>query len=130
MIAESSGGMIEAGSETTSMSLNNMLLGILSNPEIVPRAHEELDRVVGADRPPTFLDEPNLPYVRAIVKEVLRWRPINKFGQTHFATEVPLPHQPNLLTTLGRLVWRVLHPQGVSGHDKLVGNPLRSRTIP
>ena len=90
MIGESSGGMIEAGSETTSMSLNNMLLGILSNPEIVPRAHEELDRVVGPDRPPTFLDEPNLPYVRAIVKEVLRWRPINKFGQNHFATEVPL----------------------------------------
>ena len=80
--------MIEAGSETTSTQLNNMLLGILSNPEILPRAHEELDRVVGSERPPNFDDEPNLPYIRAILKEVMRWRPITKFGQNHFATEV------------------------------------------
>jgi hypothetical protein len=62
------GAMIEAGSETTSMQLNNMLIGILSNSEILKRAHEELDRVVGSDRPPNFNDEPNLPYIRAIVK--------------------------------------------------------------
>jgi cytochrome P450 len=60
--------MIEAGSETTSMQLNNMLIGILSNPEILERAHEELDRVIGTDRPPMFTDEPRLPYIRAIVK--------------------------------------------------------------
>ena len=60
--------MIEAGSETTSMQLNNMLLGILSNPQVVIRAHEELDRVIGSDRPPNFTDEPKLPYIRAIVK--------------------------------------------------------------
>lgn len=60
--------MIEAGSETTSMQLNNMLIGILSNPEILEKAHEELDRVIGTDRPPMFTDEPRLPYIRAIVK--------------------------------------------------------------
>jgi cytochrome P450 len=60
--------MIEAGSETTNMQLNNMLMGILSNPDVVSRAHEELDRVIGSDRPPNFEDEPNLPYTRAIVK--------------------------------------------------------------
>ena len=64
------GTMIEAGSETTSMQLNNMLIGILSNPEVLPRAHEELDRVIGSDRPPNFNDEPNLPYTRAIVKVI------------------------------------------------------------
>jgi cytochrome P450 len=87
---DSRGAMIEAGSETTSMQLNNMLIGILSNPEVSKRAHEELDRVVGPERPPTFDDEYNLPYIRAIVKEVMRWRPINKFGQNHYATEVSL----------------------------------------
>jgi hypothetical protein len=60
--------MIEAGSETTSMQLNNMILGILSNPGALGRAHEELDRVVGSDRPPDFHDEPNLPYIRSIIK--------------------------------------------------------------
>jgi len=95
-----SGAMIEAGSETTSMQLNNMLIAVLSNPETIVRAHEELDRVIGSDRPPTFDDVPKLPYINAMVKvhsasaistdpqEIMRWRPINKFGQNHFATQV------------------------------------------
>ena len=82
--------MIEAGSETTSMQLNNMILGVLSNPTVLKRAQDELDRVVGFERPPDFGDEPNLPYIRAIIKEVMRWRPITKFGQNHYATEVYL----------------------------------------
>jgi len=68
MRSNCSGAMIEAGSETTSMQLNNMLIGVLSNPEVLVRAHEELDRVVGSDRPPTFDDVPNLPYINAMVK--------------------------------------------------------------
>ena len=60
--------MIEAGSETTSQALNNIIVGLLSNPEVVEKAHEELDRVIGSDRTPTFNDEPKLPYIRAIVK--------------------------------------------------------------
>jgi hypothetical protein len=41
--------MIEAGSETTSQALNNTIVGLLSNPDAVKKAHEELDRVVGID---------------------------------------------------------------------------------
>ena len=119
--------MIEAGSETTSMQLNNMLIGILSNPEVSKKAHEELDRVVGSERPPNFDDEPNLPYIRAIVKEVMRWRPINKFGQNHYATEV-LIDSINLI--LGRLVRRLFHPQRFRRYDQLVGNSLRPSSLP
>ena len=82
------GTMIEAGSDTTSTQLNNTIVGILSRGrEVVERAHEELDRVVGTNRTPTFDDEPNLPYIRAMVKEVMRWRFVNKFGTNHYATE-------------------------------------------
>lgn len=63
--------MIEAGSETTSQALNNTIVGLLSNPEAIIRAHEELDRVVGEDRTPTFEDIPDLPYIRALVKVYL-----------------------------------------------------------
>ena len=49
--------MIEAGSETTSQALNNIIVGLLSNPSVVDKAHEELDRVVGSDRTPTLEDE-------------------------------------------------------------------------
>ena len=62
------GSMIEGGSETTSQALNNTLLGLLSNPDAIKKAQKELDEVVGSDRTPTLEDEPNLPYVRAILK--------------------------------------------------------------
>jgi len=62
------GAMIEAGSETTSAMLNNAIIGLLSNPRAIEAAQEELDRVVGGDRTPNFDDEPNLPYMRAIIK--------------------------------------------------------------
>jgi cytochrome P450 len=89
--------MIEAGSETTSQVLNNCIIGLLSNPTAVQTAQRELDRVIGDKRTPTFNDEMDLPYIRAIIKEsllfrrlfkeILRWRPVNKFGQNHFVTE-------------------------------------------
>ncbi|KAK5173517.1 uncharacterized protein LTR77_002198 [Saxophila tyrrhenica] len=81
------GGLLEAGSETTSSTLNNFILLALSNPESIRLAHEELDRVVGTSRTPTFADERDLPFIRGMVKETLRLRPINKFGNNHCNTE-------------------------------------------
>ena len=49
---------------------------MLVYPEHQQRAQDELDTVVGRARVPTFADRPNLPYVNAIVQEVLRWRPV------------------------------------------------------
>lgn len=46
----------------------------------MPRAWEELDRVVGPHRSPTFEDEKDLVYVKALVKEVLRWRSVAILG--------------------------------------------------
>ena len=63
-----SGSMIEAGSETTSQALNNTIIGLLSNPDAIKKAQQELDKVVGPNRTPTFEDEKSLPYIRAIVK--------------------------------------------------------------
>jgi hypothetical protein len=60
--------MIEAGSETTSMFLNNAIVGFLSNPDVVEKCHEELDRVIGNDRAPTMDDVNDLPWTRSVVK--------------------------------------------------------------
>ncbi|OAG24292.1 cytochrome P450 [Alternaria alternata] len=81
------GGLIEAGSETTGTTLNNFVLSMVLFPEAQKKAQEELDRVVGKDRLPTWEDEENLPYVRGVIKEVLRWRPVNKFGMPHATSE-------------------------------------------
>lgn len=45
-------------------------------PEVQAKAHEELDRVVGTGHLPDFGDEDSLPYCKAIIMELLRWRPV------------------------------------------------------
>jgi cytochrome P450 len=68
--------ILGAGSETTANSLSFVVLALLTHPEVVRRAHEELDGVIGQDRMPSWSDEPNLPYIRAIIKEQQRWKGI------------------------------------------------------
>lgn len=41
----------------------------------------ELDHIVGFKRMPDWADEPSLPYIRALIKEVHRWAPIGSFGE-------------------------------------------------
>ena len=43
------------------------------HPHVVKKAQEELDRVVGKERLPGFSDRDNLPYISALLKELLRW---------------------------------------------------------
>ncbi|KXN92605.1 O-methylsterigmatocystin oxidoreductase [Leucoagaricus sp. SymC.cos] len=57
-----------------------------AGPDVVKKAQEELDRVVG-DRPPTFNDFNSLPYLFAVVKEVLRWIPVTPLSFPHLASE-------------------------------------------
>lgn len=56
-------------------------------PEVQRKAQEEIERVIGTDRLPTFDDRDNLPYVDAIVKEALRWHPVAPMGVPHMTTE-------------------------------------------
>ena len=51
------------------------------HPGVQVKAQEELDRVLQG-RLPDFHDEPNLPYISAIVKEVLRWQPVTPLGMS------------------------------------------------
>lgn len=52
-------------------------------PDVMKRAQAEIDKVVGRGRLPTFADRERLPYICAIVKEVLRWRPVGPIGLPH-----------------------------------------------
>jgi len=45
------------------------------NPRVMEKAQEELVRVVGKGRLPDFSDWDDLPYINAIVKEIIRWNP-------------------------------------------------------
>lgn len=56
-------------------------------PEVQKKAQQEIDRVVGPDRLPTMADRASLPYIEAVVKEVLRWHPVAPMALPHMSTE-------------------------------------------
>jgi len=58
------------------------MLGIAAYPEVQKKCQEELDRVIGRSRMPTLADGDSLPYIRATVREALRWRPIAPLGES------------------------------------------------
>lgn len=64
------------GSITNSSAMQSYVLGMLHYPEWQEKVQKEIDDVVGTDRPPRFEDWPNLPVVRASMKEALRWIPV------------------------------------------------------
>lgn len=74
-----SGTLLEAGSDTTSSTLYAFILAMVLYPEAQKRAQAELDKAVGP-RLPTMEDEADLPYVRACMKETLRWMPTTILG--------------------------------------------------
>ena len=45
-------------------------------PEVQRKAQAEIDQVVGSSRLPDYSDRDALPYVLAVLKEVLRWHPV------------------------------------------------------
>ena len=59
----------------------SFLVAALLRPEIQTIAQEELDTVTGRERLPTLEDRPRLPYIDAVYREVLRWRPVLPLGE-------------------------------------------------
>jgi hypothetical protein len=53
-----------------------MFAAMANYPLVQKKAQEELDKVLGEGRLPTFEDRPHLPYISAVVNEVLRWHVI------------------------------------------------------
>jgi cytochrome P450 len=75
-----------AGSDTTASTLCSAFLALITHPRVLKAAQKELDTIIGPSRTPTFADEPSLPYIRALCKEVLRWRPVAVLGGTPHAS--------------------------------------------
>jgi cytochrome P450 len=56
------------------------VLAMVLYPDVQKCAQAEIDSVIGKDRLPLFEDRESLPYVDAIVREVLRWEPSVPLG--------------------------------------------------
>ncbi|KAJ7205173.1 cytochrome P450 [Mycena pura] len=66
--------------------MHTFILACILYPQWIPHAQREIDAVVGQDRLPSLMDRPHLPYVEALVRETIRWRPAVRFGLPHQST--------------------------------------------
>lgn len=75
---------MEAGSDTSRMTISQVIAAAALDKRWVETARKELDKVCGfADRLPEFSDRQDLPYITAVVKEGFRWRPFAEVGVPH-----------------------------------------------
>ena len=69
------GTAFEAGTDTTAGTLLFFVVAMLHYPEVLKKAQEEIDSVVGSDGStiPGFIHINDLPYCFALTKEVFRY---------------------------------------------------------
>ncbi|KAG1900664.1 cytochrome P450 [Suillus fuscotomentosus] len=67
-----------ATSAITTSILMAFALAMVSYPYVQERAQAEIDSVIGRDRLPTFEDRASLPYVESVLRETLRWQPVDQ----------------------------------------------------
>ena len=82
--------VMAAGGDNTRMTINVFIMAMVTRPEAQARAREEIDRVCTDGeslRLPRMSDLPEMPYVAAMIKEVLRWRPTVPVVPPHQLTE-------------------------------------------
>lgn len=65
----------------TMSSVGSFLLMMVLHPDAQSKGQEEIDRVIGRNRLPTFEDRLSLPYIEAIYREVMRLHPALPLGK-------------------------------------------------
>ncbi len=91
---------LTGGADTTVSTEYAFYLAMVLFPDVQKKAQAEIDAVVGSGRLPTFADQLHLPYVNAIVTEVLRWNSVGPLGMSsnicmtfeYFIIHVGVPH--------------------------------------
>jgi len=80
-----------AGHETTSGMLSCAIYALLKHPEVLKKAYDQVDRVLGPDidAKPTYQQVTQLTYITQILKEALRlWSPAPAYGLTPLKDEI------------------------------------------
>ncbi|KAG8796150.1 hypothetical protein FRC12_003741 [Ceratobasidium sp. 428] len=81
------GTMFPAGSETTVSSFMIFVLAMTLYPDVQQKAQAEIDQVIGSGRLPNMQDQESLPYINAIIQEVVRWQPVTPLGMPRRSTQ-------------------------------------------
>jgi len=81
------GSMFGAGSDTTASAISVAVMASACYPDTAEKVRQELDTVIGKERPPQMSDQDNLPQTMAFVLETFRWRPVSAGGFAHKTTK-------------------------------------------
>ncbi|KAF7374575.1 Cytochrome p450 [Mycena sanguinolenta] len=85
-IKDVAGAAYAGGAETSVSSLASFFLAMALHPDIQKKAQTEIDTVIGTDRLPEFEDRPSLPFVEALYRELMRWKPVTPLGNPRAST--------------------------------------------
>ncbi|THU90795.1 cytochrome P450 [Dendrothele bispora CBS 962.96] len=114
---------VTAASDTTVSATATFFLALSLYPEVQSKAQEELDRVLGPGRIPSFKDRKDLPYVEAVYREVMRWHPALPIAFPHKSTE-DMIYKGYFIpkgTILHANVWAITHdPDQYTDPDKFI----------
>ncbi|KGO66956.1 Cytochrome P450, E-class, group I [Penicillium expansum] len=126
IIKWSAGSLYAGGADTTVSSIASFFLAMALFPEAQRKAQEELDTVLGGNQLPQFRDRENLPYMDALVKEVLRWHPVVPMSVAHTSNQDDtcegyfIPKGSSVLAN----IWGFTHDPTVY-HDPMTFKPER-----
>ena len=127
------GVALKGGSDTTASTLATFVQAMIAFPEVQRKAHAELDTVIGGSRIPDWKDYPALPYVAAVVKETMRWRPTAPLGVPHALSEGLFPsrsqHHECLLTAGRSVDRRQISSERYSGLCQCLGTAPRREEV-
>ncbi|KAJ3552268.1 hypothetical protein NP233_g12920 [Leucocoprinus birnbaumii] len=104
------GAAVIGGADTTVSTIHSLFMAMALYPEVQKSAQDELDMILNG-RLPDFQDRPSLPYIEAMVKELLRWQLVTPLAMAHSASEADEYNGyyiPRGTVVIGN-AWRILH---------------------
>ncbi|EEB98892.1 hypothetical protein MPER_01521, partial [Moniliophthora perniciosa FA553] len=75
------------GADTTVSAMTSFFYVMEMYPEVQKRAQADIDKLTAGSRLLTPNDEEALPYIVALIKEVIRWYPVAPLGLQHRVME-------------------------------------------
>ncbi|KAI0086253.1 cytochrome P450 [Irpex rosettiformis] len=99
------------GGDSTVSAMHSFVLAMTLYPDVQKRAQAEIDTVIGDERLPSFKDREHLPFIEAIVKEILRWRCPGPLNLPHRAAKDAI-HDGCFIpkgATIIANIWAILH---------------------
>ncbi|KAK7062506.1 cytochrome P450 [Favolaschia claudopus] len=121
--------MYTAGVDPIAETLAVFILAMVLNPQVFKKAQREVDVILegkGGELP-DFDDAEALPYVTAVIKEVMRWMPVGPIGIPHRLStddEYQGYHLPAGSIVIGN-AWAILRDERLYGSDTDAFKPER-----